>query len=306
MNADGKCVCPRFPPFPFVMLTKHMTVPAVYHLLGAIVLVVAGSAKSAEQTIVPAQVLRVKQVYKPAVPDSGPWTIEVENTSQSVITAYGVSYICHYPDGTTKNSGVTFDLGPLLAGQAGILAEIEYLRSAKPEVNFTFNRGADPSFGPGATRRDTFSPQKSLIGLAPDSVTAAPVSVIMDDGRAAGDPDILAGVFYGRREEQTRRTLLIEDLRLIQDSVDTAAKLEERLSALATTRTSPVPVPKLLPGQTSVLLDNPESRRAWRREQLVLLRGQAASSDSAALKAAILRYEAEAAVFASQSAYAGR
>jgi len=288
-----------------VKLTQRVA-EAAGHVLGATLLIAANCAPATAQNIVPAEVFRVTQVIKPTAADPLTWTVEAENTSQRVITAYGVSYVCHYPDGTTKNSGVTFDLGPSLAGRAGLVAEVEYLRSTKPEANLALDPGTDPSFSPGVTRRDTFSPQKNLSGLAPDSVTAAPIAVILADGRAAGDPDDLVRVFYGRREEHTKRTLLIEDLRLIQDSADPAARLEERLSVLATTRTSPAPVPKLIPGQTCILLDNPESRRVWRREQLVLLRRQSASPDALALKAAILRHEAEAAVFAGLSAYAGQ
>jgi hypothetical protein len=287
-----------------MVLTKHRTIQVAGRLIGAAALVVAGSGTSTAQTIIAAQVLRVKQVYKPAAPDSGPWTLEVENTSQSAITAYGVSVVCHYPDGTTKNAGVTFDLGPLLAGQAGILAMADQIRSARPELDLNISRREDPSFGPGATRRDTYSPPKTSSGGVPDSIDAAPVTVIMDDGRAAGDPNDVAVILSGRNDELTKRTLLIDDLRLIEASANPAGALDDRLNVLATNPPSSRPPAKLLPGQTHVLADNPESRRAWRREQLLLLKRQVGSMDSSGLKAVILQFEAEAAVYARLSAYA--
>jgi len=289
-----------------MMHTKHITIQAISRLLGAAVVVTAISASVTAQTIVPAQVLRVKQLYKPAASDSGLWTIEVENTSQTAITAYGVSVVCHYPDGTTKNSGVTFDLGPLLAGQAGILAMADYLRFARPELNVNISRGEDPSFGPGATRRDTYSPPSSLSGVAPESITAAPVTVITDDGRSGGDPNDVAVIFSGRNDNLTKRTLLIDDLRLIEASANPAGALDERLNALLTTPPSSLPAAKLLPGQTHVLIDNPESRRMWRREQLLLLKRQVGPTDSSGLKAVILQLEAETAVYGRLSAYAGQ
>jgi hypothetical protein len=290
-----------------MMFAKQITAKTPLCLLGAAALLVIGGATSMAQTLAPAQVLRVKQVYKPETADSPLWTVEVENTSQNVITAYGVSMVCHYPDGTTKESGVrTFDLGPLLAGRAGIMAQIEYLRSARPEAVSAVNPGEDPSFGPGATRRDTFSPPTTVGGIVPDSVIAAPAAFIFDDGTYAGNPDDLAFIFSERRDELTKRTLLIDDLRLIEASADRAGKLEERLNVLATTLPSSLPAMKPMSRQTQILLDNPENRRTWQRQQLLVLKRLVGSADSSALKPVILHYEAEAAVYARLSKYAGQ
>lgn len=290
-----------------MLISKHVISQALSRLAGTAVMVAAGCAMLAAQTIVPAQALLVRHVYKPTTADSTLWTVEVENTSQNVITAYGVSLVCHYPDGTTRDHGVTtFDLVPLLAGRAGIMAQIEYLRSAKPEAGASIVLGEDPSFAPGSTRRDTFSPPRSSNGLEPDAIAAAPAVVIVDDGRSAGSPDDLATVFFGRNEELTKRNLLVEDLRAVQTSADQAGKLDERLNALATTSARPAAVAKSVPGQTHVFLDNPDAQRAWRREHLLLLKRQVGSAADSGLDAIILHYEAEAAVYARHSANTGK
>lgn len=289
-----------------MILKEYLTRRALSRFIGAALLIAAGSAASMAQSIVPAQAFRVVRVDRPTTPDGPLWTVEVENTSQAVITAYGVSYVCHYPDGTTKDSAVTFDLGPLIAGRAGIMAQIEYLRSTRPEAASSINPGEDPSLGPGATRRDTFSPPKTPAGVAPDSVVAAPAAIILDDGRYAGSPDDLALIFAERREAVTMHTLLLSELRLIDGSADRASKLEERVNLLGTTRPTSLPAAKPMPGQTQILLDNPARRQTWQHEQLVLLKGLVGSADSSALKPVILHYEAEAAAYARLSKYAGQ
>jgi len=282
---------------------KNKTIPALGSLFGVAMLVSANGTVSTAQTLIPAQAFQVLQVDKPAA-TGGTWTIEVKNTSQSVITAYGVALSCHYPDGTTKESGFTLDFGSLLAGRAGVLAEIEYLRSAGPKTGWSFSPGEDPTFRPGATRRDEFTPPSSVGGAAPDYVSAVPATVIMEGGRAAGDPDRLAVIFSVREEEAEKRRLLIGDLRAVDSSADPSATLEDRLKAAASAPLERTPKAKLVPGQTRVLLDDPEQQQKWRREQLLLQRRQAGTADHVGLKAAITLYQAEAEVYTRLAAYA--
>jgi hypothetical protein len=258
----------------------------------------------AAQTIVPARALLVTRVYKPTAADSTLWRVEVENTSQSVITAYGLSLVCHYPDGTTINAGVTtIDLGPLLAGHAGLLAAVDYLRSAKPELRLSPKRGEDPSFSPGATRSDAISPPANSAGTPPDCVTAVPALVIMDDGRTAGDPNDVAGIFFGRHEDTMMRTMLLDHLRSVDASADPAGALDERLNAIASRSETPQAVAKLLPGQTRIFLDNPARRRGWLRDQLLLLKGRVGPSDHSGLVVTVRQYEAEAAAYERLAVY---
>jgi hypothetical protein len=286
------------------ILAKQIISDHFSRFFGALVFVAALAATVTAQSITPAQMLRVKQVSKPQAAGSQPWTIEVENTSKNSITAYGLTVTCRYPGGATKQTEVAFDLVPLLAGHAGILASVEYLRSAKPELNLAINRGNDLSFAPGVTRRETYFPPSGSNGVAPDSISTTPVTVILDNGRAAGDSGTIASIFFGRNDELKKRTLLIQDLHAIEASNNPAGTFDERLHSLATAPIRPAETPKLLPGQTQILIDQPESRRNWQQEQLSLLRRQFNSMDRARFKAVVLQFEAEAAVYACLSKYA--
>jgi len=126
----------------------------------------------------------------------------------------------------------------------------------------------------------------------------------MEGGRAAGDPDRLAVIFSVREEEAEKRRLLIGDLRAVDSSADPSATLEDRLKAAASAPLERTPKAKLVPGQTRVLLDDPEQQQKWRREQLLLQRRQAGTADHVGLKAAITLYQAEAEVYTRLAAYA--
>jgi hypothetical protein len=160
--------------------------------------------------------LHIDRVLVFAVRSGSQAEIQLRNVSGKAITAYSISLLVRYADGTERQTSFTDDLLPVAA--------VQKLRVAPVSPNATLNPGEIH------TKVQPLPPGRD--GSAPVYAAGAVKMVVFDDRTARGDAKEIQFISAERRSQSDDAVEVLADLRAARQASNPRKALNERIGRL--------------------------------------------------------------------------